>query len=143
MDRPRFHLAFPIDDLAAAERFYAGLLGCPIGRRAERWIDFSFFGHQISAHLVDRAGVPTNEVPTNEVDGDGVPVRHFGAILERGAWEALARKLRDAGVPFLIEPRVRFAGLPGEQGTFFVRDPAGNAIELKTFADDASVFRTE
>jgi hypothetical protein len=135
-----FHLAFEVTDLEATERFYRDLLGCGVGRRAERWIDFDFFGHQISAHLVD---APSAGPAANEVDGDRVPVRHFGAVLPWDRWEALAARLEDAGVEFLIRPRVRFRGQPGEQGTFFVRDPSGNALELKTFRDLASLFATD
>lgn len=130
-----FHLAFPVDDLEAARSFYGGVLGCPIGREDPRWIDFDFFGHQITAHLAERSSAATNEV-----DGDDVPVRHFGAILEWDAWHEMADRLRAQGVAFLIEPRIRFAGQVGEQATFFIRDPAGNAIEMKSFRDPSRVF---
>lgn len=136
---PPFHLAFPVIDLAATERFYVDVLGCSVGRRNTRWIDFDFFGHQISAHLVD---AKTDDAH-NEVDGDAVPVRHFGAVLPWHEWEAMAARLRSAGVAFVIEPRVRFEGQVGEQGTFFLRDPSGNAIELKSFKDPARLFATE
>jgi uncharacterized protein len=131
-----FHLAFPVDDLEKARAFYAGLLRCPVGREDARWIDFDFFGHQITAHLaehVDRSNA-------NEVDGDEVPVRHFGAILEWDAWHALADRMRASGIGFVIEPRIRFAGQVGEQATFFVRDPSGNALEFKSFRDPSRVF---
>ncbi len=131
-----FHLAFPVTDLEETRAFYGGLLGCREGRSAERWIDFDFFGHQISAHLAP----PQAEIPRNEVDGDQVPVRHFGAILAWKHWEALAERVRSAGHPFLIEPRVRFQGEVGEQGTFFVRDPSGNALEFKAFRDPSRLF---
>lgn len=134
-----FHLAFPVTNIESTRRFYGDVLGCGIGREAERWIDFDFFGHQISAHRVEQ----TDAAPTNAVDGDAVPVRHFGAILEWSQWEALAERLRERGTPFLIEPRVRFRGEPGEQGTFFVTDPSGNALEFKTFRDMADVFRRD
>lgn len=134
--RPRFHLAFPVHDLEAARGFYAGLLGCDVGRESSRWIDFDFHGHQITAHLADAGGEPA----ASEVDGDRVPVRHFGVILEREPWEALARRLEQAGTAFLIEPRVRFRGRPGEQRTMFVKDPSGNALEFKSFADEAAIF---
>lgn len=133
---PLFHLAFPVTDIEATRDFYTRLLGCSVGREAERWIDFDFNGHQISAHLVDRHA----DAASNAVDGKSVPTRHFGLILEWNEWETLAEKLRGAGVEFLIEPYVRFKGEPGEQGTFFVRDPSGNALEFKTFRDMASVF---
>ena len=138
MSSPPFHLAFPVVDLEATRRFYGGLLGCREGRSAARWIDFDFFGHQLSAHLVEGAG--TTE--TNSVDGDDVPVRHFGAVLPWEDWQALSERLSDAGVPFLLEPRTRFAGAVGEQGTFFVLDPSGNALEFKTFRDRQALFRT-
>jgi extradiol dioxygenase family protein len=131
-----FHLAFPVHDLEAARAFYAGLLGCGVGREDERWIDFDFFGHQITAHLAEDAGADAH----NEVDGDAVPVRHFGAILAWDAWHALADRLREREVSFLIAPRIRFAGQVGEQATFFLRDPSGNAIELKSFRDPSRVF---
>ena len=134
-----FHLAFPVRDLASTRSFYAGLLGCPVGRSAERWIDFDFFGHQLSAHVAEAA----TAVPTNEVDEDDVPVRHFGVVLHMQEWEDLAERLRRGGVQFLIEPRVRFRGEIGEQATFFVRDPSGNALEFKAFADPARLFRSE
>ncbi len=135
---PPFHLALPVDDLPAARAFYADTLGCGVGRTADRWIDFDFFGHQLSVHLAPGAG----EEARNAVDGDAVPVRHFGVVLAWEAWEALAERLRAAGVAFLIAPRVRFHGEVGEQGTFFIRDPAGNALEFKTFRDLASLFAT-
>jgi extradiol dioxygenase family protein len=134
---PPFHLAFPVTDLEATRRFFVEVFGCGVGREAERWIDFDFFGHQISAHLVDVGLLAT---PTNEVDGDGVPVRHFGAILPWDDWHALADRLRAAGTEFLIAPRIRFVGEVGEQATFFVTDPSGNAIELKSFRDPSRVF---
>ena len=138
MSRPRFHLAFPVRDLAEARRFYGGLLGCPEGRSSPEWVDFDFYGHQIVAHLCD-PGAPS---ATNEVDGENVPVRHFGVIMELPEWESVTAKLRAAGVDFIIEPQVRFKGLPGEQATCFFLDPSGNALELKAFADDAMVFAT-
>ncbi|MBV8979087.1 MAG: VOC family protein [Alphaproteobacteria bacterium] len=136
-ERARFHLAFPVDDLAKARSFYAGLLGCPEGRAGDCWVDFDFFGHQIVAHLSpDEAGHKAH----NLVDGDEVPVRHFGAILPMAQWRALAARLRDAGMRFLIEPEIRFEGLPGEQATFFVLDPSGNALEFKAFDDETRIF---
>lgn len=135
---PPFHLALPVDDLAAAQAFYEGTLGCRVGRTAERWADYDFFGHQVSLHLAEGAG----EEARNAVDGDAVPVRHFGVVLPWDAWEALADRVRAAGVDFVIAPRIRFAGEVGEQGTFFVRDPAGNALEFKTFRDLGQLFAT-
>ncbi|HEY6484626.1 MAG TPA: VOC family protein [Steroidobacteraceae bacterium] len=133
---PRFHLAFPVHDLAAARRFYGGLLGCPEGRSSQHWVDFDFHGHQIVAHLCAQPAAAA----VSEVDGESVPVRHFGVILELAEWHAVTRRLQAAQVEFLIEPQVRFAGAVGEQATCFFLDPSGNAIELKAFADDSLVF---
>jgi extradiol dioxygenase family protein len=138
LSRPRFHLAFGVDDLSAAREFYVGVLGCEEGRSDETWVDFDLWGHQIVAHL-DRE-VALRRPPTNDVDGHEVPASHFGLVLPAGAWSALAARLAAAGVTFLMEPTVRFAGTSGEQRTMFVLDPAGNAIELKSFADDRQVF---
>lgn len=134
---PPFHLAIPVDDLQAAEAFYGDLLGCRRGRRSETWIDFDFFGHQLVTHLSPGACAGA---PTNPVDGENVPVRHFGVVLTPTEWETLARRLETAGAPFLIEPTIRFEGEAGEQGTFFVRDPAGNALEFKCFQDLKQLF---
>ena len=136
MPRPRFHLAFPVRDLAEARGFYGVLLGCPEGRSADDWVDFDFWGHQIVAHLAP----PEDPVGVNQVDGEAVPVRHFGVILEPDAWRALADRLTANAARFLIAPQVRFAGRPGEQSVMFVTDPSGNALEFKAFADDAQVF---
>jgi hypothetical protein len=136
---PPFHLAFPVADLPATEKFYAGLLGCGIGRRAEKWIDFDFFGHQISAHLRPEE---TGIAKRNEVDGDQVPVRHFGAILDWDHWQQLASRLQAAGTDFIIEPHIRFQGQVGEQATMFFLDPSGNALEFKSFKDMSQVFAT-
>lgn len=132
-----FHLAFPVADLAETRVFYCDLLGCRVGREAATWIDFDFFGHQLSAHLSPEAGQPA---ATNAVDGDTVPVRHFGVILPWDDWQVLATRLRIAGISFLIEPHIRFAGQVGEQATLFFRDPAGNALEFKSFRDPSQVF---
>ena len=137
MTLPPFHLAFPVHDLEAARAFYSGLLGCPEGRSSDEWIDFDFFGHQIVAHL-DPALEPRRH--HNPVDGHNVPVPHFGAVLAMDEWVALAGKLRAAGTAFVIEPTVRFRGLPGEQATMFFLDPSGNALELKAMADPANLF---
>jgi extradiol dioxygenase family protein len=131
-----FHVAFPVDDLAAAREFYCGLLSCREGRSSERWIDFDLYGHQVVAHLVKKI----DGTPTNPVDGDEVPARHFGVILEMAQWRALAERLEAAGVEFLVAPRVRFRGEPGEQATMFFHDPAGNALEFKAFASDKMIF---
>lgn len=134
-----FHLAFPVTDLEATRRFYTELFGCRLGRHSDRWIDFDFFGHQITAHLVAVEAHPS-AVPTNAVDGDAVPASHFGAILAWDDWHARAEHLRASGVKFLIEPHVRFEGEVGEQATLFLLDPSGNAIELKSFQDVAQIF---
>jgi extradiol dioxygenase family protein len=134
---PLFHLAFPVHDLAAARGFYGDLLGCPEGRSSPAWVDFNFYGHQIVAHLSpEEAG----HRKTSAVDGDEVPVRHFGAILPMDVWESLADKLTQAGTRFVIEPHVRFKGQVGEQATMFFLDPSGNALEFKAFGDLAQVF---
>lgn len=135
-DRPRFHLAFPVDDLDESRRFYGDVLGCPEGRSARDWVDFDLYGHQIVAHLV--AERPVRVV--NPVDGDDVPVPHFGLLLTPVDWERLAARLRAAGTEFVIEPHTRFAGEPGEQSTMFVLDPSGNALEFKAFRDDTQIF---
>ncbi|HMO43889.1 MAG TPA: VOC family protein, partial [Phenylobacterium sp.] len=128
MTRPRFHLAFPVHDLAQARSFYGGLLGCAEGRSSPDWVDFDFFGHQIVAHLSpEEAG----HRRTSAVDGEDVPVRHFGVILDLDAWKALADRLTAAGVKFIIAPQIRFQGQPGEQATLFFLDPSGNALEFK------------
>lgn len=132
-----FHLAFPVHDLAAARAFYAGILGCPEGRSADRWIDFDLYGHQIVTHL-DPAAVPATV--SNPVDGHDVPVPHFGVVLTMADWQELADRVSAAGVSFGIEPHIRFRGQPGEQATMFFRDPSGNALEFKAFADDAMLF---
>ena len=132
-----FHLAFPVDDIAAARRFYGGLLGCPEGRSAPDWVDFDFYGHQIVAHL---APGECGHRHTSAVDGQEVPVRHFGAILPMADWEQLAAKLKAADTRFVIEPQVRFKGQAGEQATMFFLDPAGNALEFKAFGDLGQLF---
>jgi uncharacterized protein len=132
-----FHLAFPVDDLAAARAFYGNLLGCSEGRSSPEWIDFNFYGHQIVAHLAPgEAGAG----PENAVDGHGVPVRHFGVVLSMAQWQAAAERLTAAGVDFIIEPYIRFKGEPGEQATMFFKDPSGNAVEMKAFADINNLF---
>ncbi len=136
MSRPRFHLAFPVDNLADARSFYGEILGCAEGRSAETWADFNLWGHQIVAHVGPEAQRPA----TNAVDGKQVPASHFGVLLHLGAWRSLVDRLKATNVPFVIDPYVRFEGEPGEQHTFFVTDPAGNALEFKAFADDRIVF---
>ena len=132
-----FHLAFPVHDLKAARSFYTGVLGCGVGRESGRWIDFDFFGHQITAHL-SPAEAPC---ATNPVDGDAVPVRHFGLVLPWDKWQELAARLEANGIDFLVQPKIRFGGQPGEQATLFIRDPSGNALEFKSFRDGEALFR--
>ena len=134
---PPFHLAFPVTSLADARAFYGELLGCPEGRSSESWVDFDFRGHQIVAHL---APDEVHAATAHDVDGDPVPVRHFGLVLAMDEWHALTARLRAAGTKFVIEPHVRFAGQPGEQATMFLLDPSGNALEFKAFADRAQLF---
>ena len=134
---PRFHLAFPVTDLAKARAFYGEFLGCPEGRSSPEWVDFDFYGHQIVSHLV---GASDAGAATNPVDGHNVPVRHFGVILPMDEWRKLADKLTEAGTKFVIEPHVRFGGQPGEQATMFFLDPFGNALEFKAFEDMGQIF---
>lgn len=136
---PPFHLAFAVTDIEATRAFFVDLLGCKVGRSAERWIDLDFFGHQISAHLIDE---PLSAAETNPVDGEKVPSRHFGAILEWDQWHALKDRLVAADTTFIIEPTTRFAGEVGEQATMFFSDPSGNALEFKTFKDESMIFAT-
>ena len=136
---PRFHLAFPVTDLAEARRFYGEFLGCAEGRSSDDWVDFDFFGHQIVAHKVAAAAMAD---ATSLVDGKEVPVRHFGVVTDRATWDALAERFRAARVRFVIEPYVRFRGEPGEQATMFFLDPFGNALEFKAFADMNQLFAT-
>jgi len=132
-----FHIAFPVDHLGAARRFYGEVLGCPEGRSSEAWIDFDLYGHQIVAHRVERQAQSADH---NPVDGHQVPVPHFGVVLTMAQFDALAARLRAAGVTFGIEPYVRFKGQTGEQATMFFSDPAGNALEFKAFADMSQLF---
>ena len=136
---PRFHLAFPVTDLAEARRFYGEFLGCAEGRSSAEWVDFDFFGHQIVAHKVAAAAMAD---ATSLVDGKQVPVRHFGVVTDRATWDVLAERFRAAHVRFVIEPYVRFRGEPGEQATMFFLDPFGNALEFKAFADVNRLFAT-
>lgn len=132
-----FHIAFPVHDIAAARAFYGDLLGCPEGRSAEEWVDFDLYGHQIVAHFDPSARAAAHH---NPVDGHDVPVPHFGVLLKREEWDALAERLKAAGTAFVIEPYVRFEGQVGEQATMFFMDPSGNALEFKSFGDDAMIF---
>jgi hypothetical protein len=133
---PRFHLAMPVDDLDEARRFYGGVLGLEQGRSADSWVDWNLHGHQFVTHLAQERASRVR----NPVDGHDVPVPHFGLILAVEEFHRLAGRLREAGTEFVIEPYLRFEGLPGEQWTMFLHDPAGNALEFKAFADDSQVF---
>lgn len=130
-----FHLAVVVDDLEAARRFYGGLMGCPEGRSSDQWVDFDFFGHQLVVHLGEAPGVIRNPV-----DSDDVPVPHYGIVASMQQWKGLRDRLIEAGVEFIIEPRVRFEGEVGEQATMFLRDPAGNHLEFKAMRDPARLF---
>jgi len=135
-----FHLAFPVKDLQAAKKFYVEILGCKVGRADANWIDFNFFGHQLSAHLKPSE---TRRVEGHKVDGKNVPVLHWGVVLEMKQWEKLAADLKAANIKFIIEPYIRFKGQVGEQATMFFLDPSGNALEFKAFKNDASIFATK
>ena len=137
-----FHIAFPVHDLAAARAFYGGVLGCAEGRSAPAWIDFDLFGHQIVAHLKPGMAAADAVAVSNAVDGHDVPVPHFGVVLTMADWRALADRVAAAGIAFGIAPHVRFRDQPGEQATMFFRDPSGNALEFKAFADLAQLFAT-
>lgn len=132
-----FHLAFPVSDIEKTREFYASILGCTIGRTDTKWIDFNFFGHQLSAHLRPEE---LSKTQSNTVDGDAVPVRHFGAVLPWSKWEQLAQKLQSLNYPFRLEPKIRFKGKTGEQGTFFIDDPSGNSLEFKSFKNMNMLF---
>jgi extradiol dioxygenase family protein len=136
-----FHLAVQVRDIAEAREFYGNVMGCPEGRSAERWVDFDLFGHQLVCHLNPAMG-PRGSIDShyNPVDGDQVPVPHFGVVLPMDAWQGLAARLGARGMRFVVEPHVRFAGEVGEQATFFLTDPSGNALEFKAFRDPSRLF---
>jgi extradiol dioxygenase family protein len=139
-----FHIAVQVRDIEEARRFYKGLLGCPEGRSSSEWVDFNLFGHQFVCHLNPGLG-PNGRIAShyNPVDGHGVPVPHFGVVLEMGEWQSLADRLKQHDVPVVVEPYIRFKGQPGEQATLFFLDPSGNALEFKAFKDiDAQLFAT-
>ena len=135
---PRFHIAFPVHNLESASEFYINILGCDTGRESDSWIDFNLYGHQIVAHLSPEDCNPVN---SNSVDKDDIPCRHFGVILEWSEWEALQDRIKKFEYLFLVKPKIRFKSKPGEQGTFFVNDPSGNALEFKAFKNDSMVFK--
>ncbi|GAB5534912.1 MAG: VOC family protein [Rubricoccaceae bacterium] len=137
-----FHIAFPVRDIEEARAFYGGVLGCPEGRSSDTWIDFDLFGHQIVAHYKPPTEASADAAHHNPVDGHDVPVPHFGVVLEKADWKALAERVQAAGVEFVIEPYIRFEGEPGEQATMFFLDPSGNALEFKAFEDLSQLFAT-
>ena len=131
-----FHLAFPVSDIKETKEWYTKILGCSLGREAERWIDFNFFGHQISAHLSEALDAITH----NEVDSKQIPSRHFGIILNPSDWNTLAKRLTDLKIEFKVKPYTRFKGEKGEQSTLFIEDPSGNCLEFKSFQNDEMIF---
>ena len=133
-----FHLAFPVKNLLDTKIFYTEVLGCSIGRTNPKWIDFNFYGHQITAHLSPES-FNHNDV-VNKVDGKDVPVRHFGVVLGWDEWHDLSKKLKKLKVKFIIDPYIRFKGEIGEQATMFFLDPSGNALEFKSFKDSSQIF---
>lgn len=135
-----FHLAFPVDNLAEARTFYTEVLGCGVGRSSDAWIDFDLFGHQVVAHLSPK---DVRAAQASAVDGDAVPVRHFGVVLSMDEWKSLAEKLEAMSIDFIIPPKIRFEGQAGEQATMFFSDPAGNALEFKAFKNMDQLFATE
>ncbi|GGC85340.1 VOC family protein [Undibacterium terreum] len=132
-----FHLAFFVRDLDEARKFYGGILGFTEGRSTERWVDFDCLGHQLSMHLKADLQVAAQ---AGMVDGDNVPIPHYGVILDMSSWQALADRVSAANIPFIVQPHVRFKGEPGEQSTMFFCDPSGNALEFKGFAEINKVF---
>ncbi len=137
MRNNKFHLAFPVTNLGSAKKFYTETIGCQIGRESEKWVDFDFFGHQITAHLVKNI----DRIDSNSVDKEQVPVRHFGLVLTWNEWQTFSTRLKNNNVLFLIEPQIRFKGKPGEQATLFITDPSNNALEFKAFRDPNNLFR--
>ena len=131
-----FHLAFPVTDLLEAKKWYTEVIGCSIGRESEDWVAFNMFGHQVVAHSIDRC----SSVDANLVDGENVPIRHFGVILNLSHWKTLKENLENKEIEFLIKPYTRFKGLKGEQRTMFIKDPSGNVLEFKAFKNDKMIF---
>ncbi len=132
-----FHLAFPIYDIEKTISWYTNILGCTIGRQDKRWVDFNFFGHQISGHLIDKND---EEINTNIVDGENIPSRHFGIILNRANWNDLSQNLISKNIDFIVQPTIRFKDKKGEQATFFIKDPSENVLEFKSFKNDEMIF---
>ena len=137
MDIPRFHIAFPVNNLKSTKDFFTKVLGCSLGRESDKWIDFNMYGHQVVAHFSPEDCTKSN---VNKVDGDMVSCRHFGVILPWDNWEKLREKIKNKKIKFMIKPKIRFKNLKGEQGTFFLEDPSGNVLEFKSFKNDSMVF---
>ena len=137
MDIPRFHIAFPVNNLKSTRDFFTKVLGCSLGRESDKWIDFNMYGHQVVAHFSPEDCIKSN---VNKVDGDMVSCRHFGVILPWDNWEKLSEKIKNKKIKFMIKPNIRFKNLKGEQGTFFLEDPSGNVLEFKSFKNDSMVF---
>ena len=134
-----FHLAIPVDNIPVCRKFYREVLGCKEGRSSDHWVDFNMFGHQLVIHYKEKS---KEEIHTNTVDGKNVPVPHFGVVLEWDTFHKFSNELTKKGVEFIIEPYIRFEGQPGEQATMFFMDPAGNALEFKSFKDFNQIFAT-
>ena len=137
MDIPRFHIAFPVNNLKSTKDFFTKVLGCSLGRESDKWIDFNMYGHQVVAHFSPEDCIKSN---VNKVDGDRVSCRHFGVILPWDKWKKLREKIKNKKIGFMIKPKIRFKNLKGEQGTFFLKDPSGNVLEFKSFKNDSMVF---
>ncbi len=140
MSHPPFHLAFPVINLSSIREFYTKVLGCEVGRESDKWIDFNFFGHQITAHVDETI---LEKVGRNSVDNKAIPARHFGAILEWSDWDELVDRLSAYGIEYYLEPYTRFKGEPGEQRTFFILDPSDNYLEFKCFKDNRLIFQSD
>ena len=132
-----FHLAIPVHDLEKSRDFYKNILGCDEGRSSDHWVDFNLFGHQLVIHYKEKS---TEKTKTNPVDGKDVPIPHFGVILEWNQFHNFSNQLIEKGITFIIDPYIRFKGLPGEQATMFFKDPCGNALEFKSFKDFNQIF---
>ena len=137
MDIPRFHIAFPVNNLKSTRDFFTKVLGCSLGRESDKWIDFNMYGHQVVAHFSPEDCIKSS---VNKVDGDMVSCRHFGVILPWDKWKKLREKIKNKKIRFMIKPKIRFKNLKGEQGTFFLEDPSGNVLEFKSFKNDSMVF---
>mgnify|MGYP001181679938 FL=1 len=131
-----FHLAFPVNDITESKVWYVKFLGCKVGRESKTWIDFNFFGHQISAHL----SIEKQSSQKNDVDSKKIPIRHFGIILRESDWNNLKNRLINLNINFIVEPYRRFKNQKGEQSTFFIKDPSGNYLEFKSFKNDSTIF---